>query len=1055
MRDRPMSGSVLSDAASKLDKMIASNPGNGKSGRKVPVAPTRTRTKSESDPGGGKPTSDLANLKKEDVNLFTFEVHKVDSLGFSLKHSVEAPYTLMIKNMKPDGAAATAGLCRDDFILKVDGIDVSEMSLEEGKEILKSVGNKPKIEVGRVRKALVRRRSSRRLPSSTSLRSLSRRGSRNSMGGSTSSLVGGSTTTLNTDSAKPDAQLTVSSHSPENSADLAKPAPKEEPAIASDVAGGDKGDSEAKNEKKESPVDVPGAEPDTAAPLTSEPDSTQAKPAVPAANIAATESVALASNANLVSLDPGPKAEETGVLKEAAEEKSNALDSNTNQAPGPNVDEPAAEKGGALASNASQEPGPKADESGVPKHAVLEKSDALSSMASQDPAADAPKEVGSRHARPSVEFDSAAVQNMLGQIDQTFDETLQESDTDDGPKTPREYYMKYLSDVRELIREHTSRDFAGFKREFQELQQVGTKHSTIASDRPGNKFKNKFSNIKTYDHSRVKLTLQNDDANSDYVNANYIPAYGDQLDYIACQAPTQPTFEIFWRMVWEQKTQLIVMVTDEVEGDRRKCARYWPDSDTRQPQLKYGNIIVSHNTTTNQGSFTQRHFTLQCDGESRDLQHFLFTAWPDRAMPESSATLLRMQEAVQAAVSGGEAARSGMVIHCNTGVSRTGTYIAVDRLAAAVAAQDLQLNVLKVVSELRDARTLMVQTLTQYIFVYQALADILEQSALKALEDERAQQLSLSDQNAETGSTESLVRLLEAHGDVATTTSPASSPLIERTLQELTRVSLAQWTAKEVAAWLQWLELDNPEYLSAFHQQGIDGSALLVIGEPMLARLGFHDPMDRRSFLSALHALEINTERALDDTCKDNGFRDFQGLHRLLEAEEAALMARAVSPTVIQPAQHYGFRQGTVNTSDLLKVWTDRIDPNSNYKIVNFQRNELVYNVISRILERCTMPDLYPWRCQLYEVSYAPDPNAVAEDAAGVPDSGSGKLVESRILDNDHARDLVARVNYRQGNFLLLLNCSIILVFGACPPPPPPLHVGAVTSLASICKRGD
>ena len=36
----------------------------------------------------------------------------------------------------------------------------------------------------------------------------------------------------------------------------------------------------------------------------------------------------------------------------------------------------------------------------------------------------------------------------------------------------------------------------------------------------------------------------------------------------------------FWRMIWELKVEIIAMVTQDMEGGKVKCHRYWPDSMT-------------------------------------------------------------------------------------------------------------------------------------------------------------------------------------------------------------------------------------------------------------------------------------------------------------------------------------------------------------------------------------------------------------------------------------------------------------------------------------------
>lgn len=67
--------------------------------------------------------------------------------------------------------------------------------------------------------------------------------------------------------------------------------------------------------------------------------------------------------------------------------------------------------------------------------------------------------------------------------------------------------------------------------------------------------------------------------NQDYINASYIRMqFGDEeFFYISCQGPLPSTVSAFWQMIWENKSDVIAMMTQEVERGRIKCHKYWPE----------------------------------------------------------------------------------------------------------------------------------------------------------------------------------------------------------------------------------------------------------------------------------------------------------------------------------------------------------------------------------------------------------------------------------------------------------------------------------------------
>ena len=47
---------------------------------------------------------------------------------------------------------------------------------------------------------------------------------------------------------------------------------------------------------------------------------------------------------------------------------------------------------------------------------------------------------------------------------------------------------------------------------------------------------------------------------------------------IAVLGPKDHMLVDFWRLIWQENTPTIVMVTNLKEGNKRKCEQYWPDS---------------------------------------------------------------------------------------------------------------------------------------------------------------------------------------------------------------------------------------------------------------------------------------------------------------------------------------------------------------------------------------------------------------------------------------------------------------------------------------------
>ena len=112
--------------------------------------------------------------------------------------------------------------------------------------------------------------------------------------------------------------------------------------------------------------------------------------------------------------------------------------------------------------------------------------------------------------------------------------------------------------------------------------------------------KNRYPDILPNEHTRVRLNPLGYDG-SDYINANFVGEEGKKR-YIACQAPIPTTFDDFWRMAYEQRSAVIVMLTNLIEGRKRKAHQYWPAEEGGSE--RYGCCRV---TLLREGHFQEVH----------------------------------------------------------------------------------------------------------------------------------------------------------------------------------------------------------------------------------------------------------------------------------------------------------------------------------------------------------------------------------------------------------------------------------------------------------------
>ncbi|XP_054032254.1 receptor-type tyrosine-protein phosphatase V-like [Dryobates pubescens] len=275
-----------------------------------------------------------------------------------------------------------------------------------------------------------------------------------------------------------------------------------------------------------------------------------------------------------------------------------------------------------------------------------------------------------------------------------------------------------------------------FFQEFEELKEVGKEQLKLEAELPANASKNRYPHVLPYDHSRVKLSQLGEDPHSDYINANFMPGYTSQQEFIVTQGPLKKTIDDFWRLVWEQNVCNIIMLTVCMENGRVLCDHYWP---SEAAPVCYGQLRVQLLRQSSAEEWTLRQFKLWHEGlqAERLLSHLHYTAWPDHGIPESTASILAFRELAREHIQSSKDAGPTLV-HCSAGVGRSGTFLALDRLLLQLR-QEKVVDIFGAVHTLRMNRYLMVQTLSQYIFLHSCIMDkILEEPLLGLSGTERS-----------------------------------------------------------------------------------------------------------------------------------------------------------------------------------------------------------------------------------------------------------------------------------------------------------------------------
>lgn len=272
--------------------------------------------------------------------------------------------------------------------------------------------------------------------------------------------------------------------------------------------------------------------------------------------------------------------------------------------------------------------------------------------------------------------------NLTGEITLDMDSNLEEMDyylhptyfqkTEVEEMNPNVYIRKKTIQIRDLADYVANKTHRDFNEEFQELPSGFPKPAKESVKRE-NRMKNRYKEIYPYDETRVVLK----GSASDYINASYIDGYKKRRAYIASLGPSvkyMGEISTFWRMVWQEKCGKIVMLSKSHENQVYRCDQYWPGSEYTD---LFDQITVSSLNEISFPHYVERTFEVLLRDERRIVTQLQFIAWPNKWEDEDVTNFVDFRQKVNDVRTD---LNGPTLVHCSSGVGRTGTFIALDIL---------------------------------------------------------------------------------------------------------------------------------------------------------------------------------------------------------------------------------------------------------------------------------------------------------------------------------------------------------------------------------------
>lgn len=277
-------------------------------------------------------------------------------------------------------------------------------------------------------------------------------------------------------------------------------------------------------------------------------------------------------------------------------------------------------------------------------------------------------------------------------------------------------------EIDEYIQTTSNNVFSNLFQQLQQTVEQETTEETKARSRNGDLVdRNRRNADIPGDAHRIRVFLDKEMGESDYINAVYLNSFKRLEHFILAQSPLPNTLVDFVCMLYQEKCCCIVSLDDYLQTGTNNVTYLPPEN---QP-AHYGNFTISSITLDSKSSYTVRKLKIGHSGRfergERVAYHFEFAGWKhDESIPKDPNMFVDFVKEVDEYATQFLEEHSHVLVHCMSGSERSGLFCAVSNLIQKMG-QERQVSIVNTIRQIKARRKTAIPSMEQLKFSYIAV----------------------------------------------------------------------------------------------------------------------------------------------------------------------------------------------------------------------------------------------------------------------------------------------------------------------------------------------